>query len=718
MDAVNHEKLKTRAVTLEELSSNIQKYNIGNYKISPYVVIGNVEWFFTSDRYPITTGNTFLMGKSDFLALDETYYNNHRELVDQVIASLVSNYSGSSISFADEFINDNLIDAIAKNKNVKSVMLGKNYSLKKEDYEKLKDTQIETIYTKDVSEELKDNFDEKIYANKNRQLITHYTYSQLKEANRIIITESVPVENFKYFEFLNEGTKISFTDLNDFENIFKIINETNKLGKNIDYCINVNGYSSKAHNDFDYKNELVKYVISNPSLLDLQNIIVGISYEDYEFKEFIKYEKRLLDLVTPAMNLSPLEKYLYAYNVAKKFKPYKENSEDLFSSRSLYQILDNDYMVCVGFSKLLTDLLKKLGIDCKSVSVGVDISMDDLDDDITVIPDTVISNKGGHARVMVNIDDPKYDVNGIYYADPTWDNCMDKDTYNFCLMTEQEYDLTYRANYFNVYETDELLTANSLEEFYFKINYYFKYKESVKKKDSEETYLSKVSSFKNEFVKFMEILKKVDARNYEWYSSIYSNLYNVNNYLPNGDRFMTRIQNVVKENHNKELTDAYNNLNDKYSSVKFFDKNKNRYLDDVKRSLLDDLLGYIAGIDPVRYQELKAKYGKYKDFNFEFDDRFISEFIDEVGEYVVTKNNNYVSGETLMSAIENVYEKAYGYSEEGLASKMQEIIECNKERQRKCFPIRYKVLVDGTKIPIENEVNKFDINPNKISRSI
>jgi hypothetical protein len=34
----------------------------------------------------------------------------------------------------------------------------------------------------------------------------------------------------------------------------------------------------------------------------------------------------------------------------------------------------------------------------------------------------------------------------------------------------------------------------------------------------------------------------------------------------------------------------------------------------------------------------------------------------------------------------------------------------NMRRQRLAFPVRYKVMEDGRKIPILNEVNKFEIS--------
>jgi hypothetical protein len=43
---------------------------------------------------------------------------------------------------------------------------------------------------------------------------------------------------------------------------------------------------------------------------------------------------------------------------------------------------------------------------------------------------------------------------------------------------------------------------------------------------------------------------------------------------------------------------------------------------------------------------------------------------------------------------------------------LDQIIEYNKKRQAVCFPTRYRILDDGTKVPIANENNKFELDPN------
>lgn len=109
-------------------------------------------------------------------------------------------------------------------------------------------------------------------------------------------------------------------------------------------------------------------------------------------------------------NLSPLEKYMYLYNIVKMYKEYKE-VDDLSNyqlSRFSVYTLFNDYMVCVGYATLLEELIEKLddeNILC--VTYGCGIQED--------------NKQIGHCKCMIKIKDEKYGIEGIYISDPTWD---------------------------------------------------------------------------------------------------------------------------------------------------------------------------------------------------------------------------------------------------------------------------------------------------------
>ena len=94
-------------------------------------------------------------------------------------------------------------------------------------------------------------------------------------------------------------------------------------------------------------------------------------------------------------------------------------------------MLDNEYRVCVGFSKLLGDLSSKLGVETQDLSVYVDVGLDAIKSDEFVLPDFIESRDGekkvvltehaGHARRHVHIVDPKYGIDGYFSTDPAND---------------------------------------------------------------------------------------------------------------------------------------------------------------------------------------------------------------------------------------------------------------------------------------------------------
>lgn len=124
-------------------------------------------------------------------------------------------------------------------------------------------------------------------------------------------------------------------------------------------------------------------------------------------------------MIEPARNISNFEKYIYAYNITKQFKICRENKEDISQSRNLYSILTNEYMLCVGFSNLLGDLLNKLDVPNMKLSISVDQSYDNVKKDVDYVDTKTITNRAGHARRYVHLVDEKYGLNGFYVSDPT-----------------------------------------------------------------------------------------------------------------------------------------------------------------------------------------------------------------------------------------------------------------------------------------------------------
>lgn len=131
------------------------------------------------------------------------------------------------------------------------------------------------------------------------------------------------------------------------------------------------------------------------------------SLEDFlAMRETINYFNELIR----GYNLSPLEKLTFAYDIMKTFA-YKENEQEKEIPRTLHSIVSTDYIVCLGYSKFLTQLLKENGITATEVGV-------------TCNPKT--EQQAGHSKTLVRIDDDKYNIHGVYCVDATWDRSREK----------------------------------------------------------------------------------------------------------------------------------------------------------------------------------------------------------------------------------------------------------------------------------------------------
>lgn len=106
--------------------------------------------------------------------------------------------------------------------------------------------------------------------------------------------------------------------------------------------------------------------------------------------------------------LSELEKITLAYDHCKFFQYTEEKTENKTESRSIAKIISRGDIVCLGYSRIFCELLREM--DIKSFIMHVYETDPEVD---------------GHARVIVNIQDNKYNVNDKYMFDPTWDSYQD-----------------------------------------------------------------------------------------------------------------------------------------------------------------------------------------------------------------------------------------------------------------------------------------------------
>lgn len=477
---------------MEELNvCEIKKYKCQN--IDPYYIFEHInevdiskiaidftyrftglKLVFNDKDHPVTYTNNFVTKET--LSITEEYYSKHQDLIDKLIIEICKKTKSSEFTISStRLINEQTLSAIKENKNIKQLTLGNRhdtYTLDSATFNMFNSSEIESIVCDAVKEDLKNNFDPRIYYNINRDLVNGSDYKTLTTTSKLEIIRELSEEEIDNLKYLNEFATVRI-HFDDSPQIIDIINRLKSLNPNREIIINVKNKNSFNHHLFSHLNELKN--------LNGIKVISPNNTNGIDLTTYIKYEKTLLDMIKPAINLSPFEKYLYAYNITKLFKEYKESPESRHNSRNLYQLLNNEYMVCAGFSNLLGDLLDKLNIENNYYSVKVETAYDGLKPDLTVLPNEVTNKKtkekheilpspGGHARREIHLCDPKYNIDGYFIADPTWDNEFEYDSYIHALMSHDEYVRMARENYMDTTSDNELFFIHNIEEFYQKLN--------------------------------------------------------------------------------------------------------------------------------------------------------------------------------------------------------------------------------------------------------
>ena len=111
---------------------------------------------------------------------------------------------------------------------------------------------------------------------------------------------------------------------------------------------------------------------------------------------------------TLSYNLSDLEKITLAYDHVKFFLYNKEQSDKLSDSRSIVKSISTGNIVCEGYCRILCQLLKELGLNSNLVFI-----------------EPTMEENSGHVRVILRVVDKKYNIDGIFVFDPTYDSSMD-----------------------------------------------------------------------------------------------------------------------------------------------------------------------------------------------------------------------------------------------------------------------------------------------------
>lgn len=240
-------------------------------------------------------------------------------------------------------------------------------------------------------------------------------------------------KNDKYeLKFLNDKLIDVSIDSRDLGDIYKFYNYLVNKGYQVNsICVNVE--------NMDYLNiDLSRYekLAKETNLTFDYGVGLHSNFEEFKgLKASLNWYRNLIN----EANLSPAEKVMFAFDIMKTFQ-YNESNVSSNDSRYPHRIIETGNIVCVGYSKMLEQILK--GMDNIKIS---DFSVNCYDSNG--------NHLGGHQRNIVEIDDSKYNMHGMYVMDATWDSFEEGlskvkqytalDLYRYFLVAPNDYKLMF-----------------------------------------------------------------------------------------------------------------------------------------------------------------------------------------------------------------------------------------------------------------------------------
>ena len=549
-------------------------------------------------------------------------YDWNKERMNSFLEFLLSHVRGTLTLGQELSDNPVVIKSIADNEKIKNVVISgyTSDSLSKEFYDGLKDcNHIKHIESRNVDISLISLDDPRIVYNERRKdFFDIYSKTRFYCLDDVIGKErdsgecTIDIYDEDVDSLSNNGYK-------------DILNFNPKTKFNVTACLPSNVCKfSKALLDNNLKNKVIINVdtLSEKELLyftaqayykDYSNIYIHYLKSDFKVKRFIKEENLLYRSIREAMELSPFEKYVFAYcftTTLKDCKSFPKTDTSLGYwgriSRHPYFILHNKYAVCMGYGLLFQDLLYKLGMKSSWITLYSYQTLGDINRKNSV-----------HLRNFNYIKDSKYGIDGFYFSDATWDAGKDNFDMAYLAMTAEEHDNVHGHNGFrsdnvSYYYEEFLYSSLGINEFYAKVNYLINL---IQKKNCSNNYLL-------------------------WERAI----------------LLSKIIGLVKPFDNE----LYTKLSNEFNNINCYD-------------------------------------------SFDFNN-FFNKAVEEVGEFITSKNNKPISGETIMKALKNICLKLRPdeYDEEVLDDIRKENIEWYSLN----FPERVKEYSDGHKEYI-NSKNKF-----------
>lgn len=151
------------------------------------------------------------------------------------------------------------------------------------------------------------------------------------------------------------------------------------------------------------------------------------------------------------LNLSPIETIMFTYDIVRSRIYNAENENDSsFDSRNLSSVLFGDKIVCTGYSNLFSVLLRDLGIETYNVGLYE-------------------KNNDGHEMNYIYVKDSKYNIDGVYYFDTTWDSKLSENDnsylYSYRYFAKTKFEMEDLEDNVYSFGMHDVLSRNFINDF-------------------------------------------------------------------------------------------------------------------------------------------------------------------------------------------------------------------------------------------------------------
>ena len=213
----------------------------------------------------------------------------------------------------------------------------------------------------------------------------------------------------------------------------------------------------------------------------------------------------------------------------------------------------------------------------------------------------------------------------------------------------------------------------------------------------------------------MKELEKFRPELVNYLNKVYANVFRAKTPPSNVARFKEKLEAIVDDIHDDGLDDKFWDVKSKFDYCTFSLKSKKEQTVKVTGDFMKRMTDFIMQIDSKFAEFLYNKYPEIKKYDHLPSEEEFRTFMFDVGNYIVNKVNKEIKGPMIRDAIREVYKASTILEGEELEKTLDIVIAHNVRRQRTCFPVRYKEIGDGKRIPIVEESNKFDMEEQNMS---